>query len=167
MGLVECTVQRCSILEICMERRFVDRYWSFPDICHWIIFLVGLLGLLWFPDPLRGPRRSPLRWLWSGGWQLRAANVNVNFGDDINDSVISVISVISVWHVGIMLIQPGECRNTISQWYVWRLRRWKDNVNVIFRNDISDSATSAISVISVCHVGSMLIQPGECRNTIL
>ena len=33
--------------------------------------------------------------------------------DDITDSVISVISVISVWHVGSMLIQPGEFTNTI------------------------------------------------------
>ena len=41
------------------------------------------------------------------------------------------------------------------------------NVNVIFRDDLTDSAISVISAISVWHVGSMLIQPGEYRNTML
>ena len=41
-------------------------------------------------------------------------NVNVIFRDGITDSVICVISVIGVWHVGSMLMQPGEYRNTIS-----------------------------------------------------
>ena len=46
-------------------------------------------------------------------------NVNVIFPGDITDSIISVISV---WHVGSMLIQHGEYRNAIVQLYV------KDNV---------------------------------------
>ena len=91
---------------------------------------------------------------------MGAAKASVYFGDDINDSVISVISGISVGHVGSMLIQPGKYRNTISQLYVQILRCWKDNVNVMFRDDITDP------VISVRHVGSMLIQPGQYRNTI-
>ena len=94
---------------------------------------------------------------------MGAAKASVYFGDDINDSVISMISGISVGHVGSMLIQPGKYRNTISQLYVQILRCLKDNVNVMFRDDITDPV---ISVISVRHVGSMLIQPGQYRNTI-
>ena len=64
-----------------------------------------------------------------------------------------------------MLIQPGECRNTIVLLCVKGQRWWTDNVNVIFRDDITDSV---ISVISVWHEGSVLIQPGECmKNNII
>ena len=41
-------------------------------------------------------------------------NVNVICSDDKNDSIISVISGISVWQVGIGWIQPREYSNTTS-----------------------------------------------------
>ena len=61
------------------------------------------------------------------------------------------------------MIQHGECRKTVLYLYAKRLRYWKDNVNVIFPDDEKDSV---ISVISVWHVDSVLIQPGEHRSTI-
>ena len=40
-------------------------------------------------------------------------NVNAICSDDKNDPIISVISVISVWHVGSVWMQPREYSNTI------------------------------------------------------
>ena len=41
-------------------------------------------------------------------------NVNALCSDDKNDGIISVISEISVWHVGSVWIKPREYSNTIS-----------------------------------------------------
>ena len=66
-----------------------------------------------------------------------------------NDSIISVISVISVWHVGSVWMQPREYSNTISYLYVRRYRRCTDSVNVICSDDKNDCIISVISVIMV------------------
>ena len=52
----------------------------------------------------------------SGGFQLRAANGPLTLSVHMvkNDSVTSVIGVISVWQVGIGWIQPREYSNTKS-----------------------------------------------------
>ena len=83
-----------------------------------------------------------------------------------NDSVSSVISVISVWQVGIWWIQPKEYSNTISLLYNRRYVRCTDSVNVICSDDKNDSIISVISVISVRQVGIGRIQPREYSNTI-
>ena len=148
---------------MCWERRFVDNgvvQISVIEVFFLVDFLAFFDSMVVCADFVEVPTAKCEAVDASWGPPTAA---NVNFGDDLNDSVISGISVISVWHVGSMLIQPGKCRNTISLLYVKRLRRWKDNVNVIFRDDKTDSVISVINVISVCHVGSMLIQPGKCR----
>ena len=47
-------------------------------------------------------------------------SVNVICSDDKNDPIISVISVISVWHVGSVWMQPREYSNTIILLYIQR-----------------------------------------------
>ena len=91
----------------------------FPDNGHGSIFLVVFLAtFLAFFDSVKvcADHEEVPTANWKRGFQLRAANGPLTLSVQMvkNDSVASVISVISVWQVGIWCIQPREYSNTIS-----------------------------------------------------
>ena len=85
------------------------------EVSFLVVFLADFLAYFDSVKCARTARKYPPL-TGSGGFQLRAANGPLTLSVQMvkNDSATSVISVISVWQVGIGGIQPREYSNTIS-----------------------------------------------------